>query len=103
MSKESNQPDWLHVIVCSRDEQEYYMGLHDNNSGVDFVPVFESREDADSCLQSFGKNPGIGYHVTAVLTAEIVKQCSDRNYLIALVDQNGAIIRQFFGEEIDVT
>ncbi len=99
MGIEPDQPDWLHVIVCSRDEQEYYMGLHDSNSDVDFVPVFQSREDADICLQSFSRKPGIGYQVMAVLTAEIIKNCSDRNYLVALVDQRGTILRQFSGEE----
>lgn len=93
------ESDWLHVIVCRKDEQEFYMGMHDKNDNVDFVPVFESRDDAESCLESFGKQPGIRYQVMAILSSELIENCTDRNYLIALVDKHGAIIRQFAGEK----
>jgi len=99
MEKESNRSDWLHVIVCSKDDLEYYMGMHDHTGGVDFIPVFEHREEAESCLQSLGKKSGIHYQVMAVLGTELIKSCTDKNYIIALVDKNGTLIRQFTGED----
>lgn len=99
MQQHAQQSDWLHVIICSKDEQQYYMGMHDKDSDIDFVPVFASREDADQCLLSLGQKNGIRYQVEAVFTTEILKNCSDRSYLVALVDKDGKIIKQFSGEE----
>lgn len=99
MEKVPNQSDWIHTIICSRDEMQYYMGMHDSESNVDFIPVFKQREDAETCLQSLDQKPGIDYQVMAVLHTELAKNCSDKNYSVALVDHSGKIIRQFGGEE----
>ena len=95
MTEQQDKTEWLYVIVCNPGAEEFFLGLHDQKQSTDFIPVFKSREDADRCFFSISSHQVKKHEVQAVHIEELVATCTNNGFLIALVDHEGNILKQF--------
>ncbi len=92
MVENKNSEGWVWVIVHDQADSGHYLGLHSEDDGVDFIPVFISREAADDCYLNLPRQKGHKYEIQAVHIDELTADAKKNGFTIAFVDNNGKIV-----------
>ena len=88
------EEQWVFVYVCGPEGNQTYLGLHDEEKGVDFIPAFRTREEANDCFLSMPREKGKKYEVQAVHVEELEAEAQRNEFLVAIVDADGKIVRE---------
>lgn len=93
MSGEAKISDWLYVFVGKNGQKENFLGLYDDTTDTNFIPAFSSKEDAQDCYLSLPREKGVRYEVQAVHSSELHEEAEQNNFVVAMVDKDGKIIK----------
>lgn len=93
MTVEQDNREWVYVFVGKEGEIENLLGLYDETTQMNFIPTFASKDDAQDCFLSLPREKGKKYEVQAVHIEELNEQAEKNNFLVAMVDKDGKIIR----------
>ena len=85
-------PDWIYVVVQAPGENEMFLGQHDDEKDISFIPVFHQKEDALQCLPLMKRERSLKYEVQAVSREEISEQAAKTGFLLYFLDENGVIL-----------
>ena len=88
-------PDWIYVVVQAPGENEMFLGQHDDEQDISFIPVFHQKEDALQCLPLMKRDRSLTYEVQAVSREEISEQAAKTGFLLYILDENGVILETF--------
>ena len=99
MKKKFNKETWLFVIVQNPGGNEQFFGLHDEESDVAYIPAFENKDDAQSCLIHLPTQKGKKYEIQAIMYEDLTRDAFSNNFLIFLLDEDGKIIDKFFPDQ----
>lgn len=92
MGENEKRTEWVYVVVCDPGPNEHFLGLHDAQRGVDFIPAFRSREEATDCLPDLPREKRGKREVQAVLVEELTEIAAKSGFLVAVVDKDGHIV-----------
>jgi hypothetical protein len=90
----ANTQGWVYVYVNNTGGNEVFVGLHDADKDLDFIPAFESKEAANDCFLSLPREKGTKYEVQAVHIQELSASARQRGFTVAIVDGDGNILKQ---------
>jgi hypothetical protein len=93
MEEKEKVEGWVYVIVCNPGPNEHYLGLYDKEKNVDFIPAFPSKDAANDCFLTLPKEKGKKYEVQAVHIEELTEDATKNGFIVAMVDNDGNIIR----------
>lgn len=93
MSGEQHNNGWVYVFVGSSGANEEYLGLYDEDTKMNFIPVFSNKDDAQECFLSIPREKGKKYEVMAVHVEELNEQAAKSDFVVAMVDKDGKILR----------
>lgn len=93
MSDDQHNNGWVYVFVGKSGTNEEYLGLYDEETKVNFIPAFSSKDDAQECFLSIPREKGKKYEVQAVHVEELNEQAVKSDFVVAMVDKDGKIIR----------
>ena len=85
---------WVYVFVSNPGGNEEFLGLHDKEKGIDFIPAFEDKDAATDCFLTIQRQKGVKYEVQAVHIEELVATAESNGFIVAIVDADGKIIRE---------
>ncbi len=88
------EEQWLFVYVCGPEGQQSYFGLHDDEKGVDFIPAFRTKEEANDCFLTMPREKGQKYQVQAVHIEELEAEAARNNFLVAILDEDGKLVKK---------
>ena len=88
-----NNP-WIWVMVQGEAGNEHYVGQHDAESEISFVPGFFSKEDALKSYHLIQKDSGVKYEVQAIRFKELSKDCKENGFMIFILDGEGKIVEK---------
>ena len=91
MTSTEKNPDWIYVVVQAPGENDMFLGQHDDEKDISFIPVFHLKEDALQCLPLMKRDRSLKYEVQAVHREEISEQAAKTGFLLYFLDENGAI------------
>jgi hypothetical protein len=94
MTVDKTNEEWVYVFVSKSGKAETYLGLYDEEKGINFIPAFQNKEDANTCFLSIPREKGVSYEVQAVHIEEIHAEAAQNDFLVALVDKEGKIIKK---------
>ncbi len=94
MAEKARDKGWVYVVVCDPDTQATFLGLHNTEKGIDFIPAFDSKEAADDCFLSLPKEKGRKYQVQAVLLEELYKDAERNGFVVAMIDNDGKVVEE---------
>ena len=94
MTSTNKNPDWIYVVVQAPGENEMFLGQHDDEKDISFIPVFHQKEDALQCLPLMKRDRSLKYEVQAVHREEISEQAAKTGFLLYFLDENGAILER---------
>ncbi len=94
MEEKASSQGWVYVVVCEPEKEASFLGLHDNEKKVDFIPAFESKEAANDCFLSMPREKGKKYEIQAVHIEELFKDAEENGFVVAMLDSDGKVINQ---------
>ena len=93
-SKDSSGGEgWLWVVVSDKETDGHYLGLYDEEQEVNFIPAFESKEEANDCFLQLPREKGKKYEVQAVHIEELTKDAEKAGFSVAIVNGDGKIVK----------
>jgi len=88
------EDQWVWVVVQDPGQKEKFLGQHDNQDNISFIPAFHSKEAAQQCLASMARQKGSKYEVQAILHQELSKNAAAGGFMIFLLNENGEILEK---------
>jgi hypothetical protein len=85
---------WVYVFVCDPGTEESFLGLYNNDKDVNFIPAFQSKEEANDCFLTLPREKGKKYELQAVHIDELHETATKNGFAVALVDSDGKVIKE---------
>jgi len=93
MAEENADIDkWVYVFVCDPGKSESFLGLYNGEKDVNFIPAFQTKEDANDCFLTLPREKGKKYELQAVHVEELNDIATKSGFAVALVDSDGKVI-----------
>ena len=86
--------NWVYVFVCEPGKDESFLGLYSAEKDVNFIPAFQSREEANDCFLTLPREKGKKYELQAVHIEELNDVATKSGFTVALVDSDGKVIKE---------
>lgn len=94
MTKEIKSDTWIWVIVQNPGANEQFLGQHDEETNVSFIPAFHQKEDAQQCLIQLTTEKKKKYEAQAICFEELAKDAAQNDFMIFMLDQDGKILEK---------
>ena len=82
------------VTVIDPGPQEQYLGLSEQDTGLDFIPIFREKEEALKCYHLMAREKGHKYEIQAVHLSEVRKSAAVGGFMLFLLDGDGRILEK---------
>lgn len=92
MTENAMSKGWVYVFVCDPGGNESFLGLHNVEKNVPFIPVFRSKEEANDCFLNLPREKGKKYELQAIHIEELTVEASKNDFIVAIVDQDGKVV-----------
>jgi len=94
MKNKLTSDTWIWVVVQNPGAQEQFLGQHDADQSVSFIPAFFEKEDAQQCLIHMTTQKGDKYEVQAIIFAELVQAAAANDFMIFMLNAAGEILER---------
>jgi hypothetical protein len=94
MQQMDDKDQWVWVVVQDPGGDEQFLGQHDEQEDISFIPVFADKEAAQQGLLGLIRQPGHKYEVQAILREELFKDAAAGGFLIFLLNESGDILEK---------
>ena len=94
MKNMQDDDQWVWVVVQDPEGKAQFLGQHDKQENISFIPVFHSKEEAQQCLMDMPRQKGRKYEVQAVLFEELSKDAADGGFMIFMLNENGEVLEK---------
>jgi len=92
MTEKASVKGWVYVVVCDPEKEATFMGLHNAEKDINFIPAFETKEAANDCFLDLPREKGRKYEIQAVLMEELHEEAEKNGFVVAMVDDNGKVV-----------
>ena len=82
MKKKYKDETWIFIIVQNPGGDEQLFGLHDEESNISYIPAFENKDDAQSCLMHLPTRKGTKYEIQAIMFEDLTRDAFENDFLI---------------------
>lgn len=93
MTDRPKAEQWVYVAVEEPGGKERFVGLHDKKTDISYIPAFEKKEDALSCLVNMPRRKK-KYEVQAVMFDLLCRDARQNGFLIFMLDGEGKIVQR---------
>lgn len=93
MSTKNNSKDWVYVFVTSEGTQETFLGLYNKEQDINFIPAFQTKDDANDCFLTLPREKGKKYEVQAIHIEELQVESEKNGFIVAIVDKDGNVLK----------
>jgi len=94
MTEEKEAEGWVYVFVCEPGPNESYLGLYNKEKDVNFIPAFQSKEEANDCYLDLPREKGVKHELQAVHIEELHAAAEENGFVVAIVDKDGQVIKK---------
>ncbi len=95
MEQEKEQVDvWVYVFICDPGAEESFLGLYNKDKDVNFIPAFQTKEEANDCFLELPRQKGKKYELQAIHIEELHEMATKSGFAVALVDSDGKVITE---------
>jgi hypothetical protein len=92
MSKLVKDDQWVWVVIQDPGESEQFLGQHDTERDVSFIPTFLEKEEAEKGLELLQREEGRKYEVQAILFEDLFSRASDNGFMIFILNRSGNVL-----------
>lgn len=92
MEEKASSKGWVYVVVCEPEKDATFLGLHNKEKNINFIPAFESKDAANDCFLSLPREKGKKYEIQAVHITELYEDAEKNGFAVAMVDADGKLL-----------
>jgi hypothetical protein len=85
---------WIWIVVQNPGADEQFLGQHDQDQDISFIPAFFEKEDAQQCLIHMATQKGAKYEVQAILFGDLTKDAAKNGFMIFMLNADGKILEK---------
>ena len=85
---------WVWVIVLNPGGQEQFLGQHDEEKDISFIPTFLEKEDAVEGAKQLVQEGAPSYEVQAIRYKELARHAADHGFMLFLLDKAGRVLEK---------
>jgi hypothetical protein len=94
MSKLVQDDSWVWVVIQDPGNNEQFLGQHDDERGVSFIPTFLGKGEAEQCLRYLSRDEGKAYEVQAILFGELAKHAAQNGFVVFILNGAGEVLEK---------
>lgn len=87
----ASEKGWVYVVVCDPEKDATFLGLHNKEKKIDFIPAFETKDAANDNFLSLPREKGKKYEIQAVLLEELQADAEKNGFVVAIIDNEGNV------------
>ena len=91
---EIEKDQWVWVIVQDPGKEEQFLGQHDPESDLSFIPVFLDKEEANKGLTHLNRDEKLKYESQAIIFEEISDHAADQGFKLIVLDGEGNVLKK---------
>jgi len=85
---------WVWVVVQDPGANEQFLGQHDEEKGVSFIPTFLEKEEAQQCLKHLTREQGHTYEIQAIQYEELARSSSEHGFVLFILNGAGKVLEK---------
>jgi spore cortex formation protein SpoVR/YcgB (stage V sporulation) len=85
---------WVWVVVQDPGGDEQFLGQHDEEKDVSFIPMFLEKEDASQCLNHLTRDENKKYEVQAIQYEHLARDAAEHGFRLFLLNSAGEILEK---------
>ena len=94
MNNERVEDQWVWVVVQDPGKEEQFLGQHNKQENISFIPAFHSKEEAQQGLMDMPRQKGHKYEAQAILLEELTKDAAAGGFMIFMLNENGEVLEK---------
>jgi hypothetical protein len=94
MSSLLKTDQWVYVVIQDPGKQEQYLGQHDEERDISFIPVFLKKEDALMCQNLLVRDQTKKYEIQAVMYGDLKAHAAAGGFMIYVLNNEGGIVEK---------
>ena len=94
MSRQIHKHQWIYVVVQDPETNPQYLGQHDDQNEVSFIPIFKEKEDALMCINLMARDKHKKYEVQAVMYEELTEHAVTGGFQLYVLNKNGEVVEK---------
>lgn len=94
MQNMKEEDQWVWVVVQNPGGNEQFLGQHDEQEDISFIPAFTDKEAAQQGYPNLTRAPGHKYEVQAILREELIKDAAAGGFWVFLLNESGDILEK---------
>ena len=85
---------WVWIVVVDPGRHEQFLGQHDQERSVSFLPAFFEKEEAVKGLDRLTRDEGHTYEVQAIRYQDLARNARAGGFVIFLLDGDGKVLEK---------
>lgn len=81
-------------MVLDPGGNEQFLGQHDEEQDISFIPTFLEKEEAQECLKHMTLDEGQKYEVQAIQYEELKRNAFENGFALFILNSAGEIIKR---------
>jgi len=94
MSKKIEKEQWVWVLVQDPGGNEKFLGHHDPENDVSYIPTFLDKEEAFKCFHIVTQQDNRKHEPQAILFEDLCSQAADNGFKLYVLNGTGEIIEK---------
>jgi hypothetical protein len=94
MSKWTDENPWVWVLVQEPGPNERFLGRHDEETGISFIPFFQEKEGAVSGLEGLVRDKQLEYEAQAIRYRELAEDAFRNGFHLFYLDGAGRVLEK---------
>ena len=94
MSKLIKGNPWVWVVVIDPGGNEQFLGQHDKEKDVSFIPTFLEKEEALQGLKHLASEEGHKYEVQAIRYEELARDSAENGFMLFILSGAGKVLEK---------
>jgi hypothetical protein len=94
MQDMKDEDQWVWVVVQDPGGNEHFLGQHDEQDDISYIPAFSDKEAAQQGLLNLTRQPGLKYEAQAILREELLKDAAAGGFMVFLLSETGEVLEK---------
>ena len=82
------------VVVQNEGGRETFVGQHDQDLNIAYIPIFREKEEAQKGQLLMNKEKGGKYEIQAIRCQALARDAARSGFLLFLLDEDGRILEK---------
>ena len=83
---------WLWIIVQNPGGNEMFLGQHDQEKDISFIPAFFEKNNARASIDLINKDDALTYEVQAIKYGLLETYCQENGFVVFICDSSGKVL-----------